>query len=128
MAELIKEKLIESAHDVSEGGLFVTLLESAFVHNMGFDVVASDADIRKDGYWFGESQSRVVVSVRADKAEEFRKALGGHPFEELGFVTPGSVEVDGMDWGNVLYWKEKYEEAIGDLLARTESDGALSTL
>jgi len=128
VAELIKEKLVESAHDVSEGGLFVTLLESAFVHNMGFDVVASDAGIRKDAYWFGESQSRVVVSVRADKEEEFKKAMGEHPYEELGFVTPGSVEVDGMNWGNILYWKEKYEEAIGDMLARVESDGALSTL
>jgi phosphoribosylformylglycinamidine synthase subunit PurL len=128
VAELIKKKLVESAHDVSEGGLFITLLESAFVHNLGFDVVASDAGIRKDGYWFGESQSRVVVTVRADKAEEFKKGLGGHPFEELGFVTPGSVEVDGMDWGNILHWKERYEEAIGDLLAREERDAALSTL
>ena len=34
----IKNSLIESAHDVSEGGLFVTLAESAFTVNLGFAV------------------------------------------------------------------------------------------
>src|ERR1700754_667755 len=67
VAELIQKKVIRSAHDVSEGGLFVTLAESAFPRGLGFDVVASDADIRNDTYWFGESQSRVVVSVAASQ-------------------------------------------------------------
>jgi len=113
---------------VSEGGLFVTLLESVFGNGLGFDVVADDPDIRKDGYWFGESQSRVVVSVKPGRLAAFKKALGDHPHEELGFVTHGSVEIDGMDWGNVLTWKEKYDEAIAQLLAGTETDAALSTL
>ena len=45
---LIKEGLIVSAHDVSEGGLFVTLLESAFVDSLGFDVTQSDLSIRSE--------------------------------------------------------------------------------
>ena len=70
---LIKEGLIASAHDVSEGGLFITLLESAFHRNLGFDVVASDYSIRKDGYWFGEAQSRVVVSVSKENVAAFKE-------------------------------------------------------
>jgi phosphoribosylformylglycinamidine synthase len=128
VAELIKKKLVVSAHDVSEGGLFVALAESAFKNNLGFDVVASDYNIRKDAYWFGESQSRVVVSVKAEKIDEFKKTLGNHPYEELGFVTSGSFEVDGQDWGNVFFWKEKYDNAIANLLAVTEAEGALGTL
>lgn len=116
LADLIKKKLVRSAHDVSEGGLFVTLAESAFPNNLGFDVVASDFHIRKDAYWFGESQSRVVVSVHPSKVAAFKAALGNHPFEELGFVTKGSFEVDGMDWGNVTEWKEKYDTAIERIL------------
>jgi len=112
VAELIQKKLVRSAHDVSEGGLFVTLAESAFPGDLGFDVVASDFHIRKDAYWFGESQSRVVVSVAPAKVAEFKKALGNHPFEELGFVTGGSFEVDGMDWGHVGEWKEKYDKSL----------------
>ena len=97
IAELIKNNTIESAHDVSEGGLFITLIESSFVGNIGFDVVAADSNIRKDAYWFGESQSRVVVSVVPEKVNQFRKIMGDHPYEEIGVVTNGSVLVDGMD-------------------------------
>jgi phosphoribosylformylglycinamidine synthase II len=128
LKELIRKKLIESAHDVSEGGLFVALAESAFKNNLGFDVVANDYKIRKDAYWFGESQSRVVVSVKILNEEAFRKTLGDFPCEEIGFVTNGNVEVDGQNWGNILSWKEKYENAIGNLLEETEAESALGSL
>lgn len=118
VAELIAKKLVRSAHDVSEGGLFVTLAESAFPRGLGFDVVAADASIRKDAYWYGEAQSRVVVSVAASKVAAFKKALGGFPAEELGIVTSGSFELDGMEWGQVEDWKESYDNAIGNFMAR----------
>jgi phosphoribosylformylglycinamidine synthase II len=116
LALLIQRKLIVSAHDVSEGGLFVALLESSFNNNLGFDAIASDAGIRKDAYWFGESQSRVVVSVRASSLKEFKKVLGGHPYEELGIVTDGSVQVDGLPWGSISGWKDQYESAIENFM------------
>jgi phosphoribosylformylglycinamidine synthase subunit PurL len=128
VAELIQQKIILSAHDVSEGGLFTTLIEASFNRNLGFDVVASDSNIRKDAYWFGEGQSRVVVSVKPEKVAAFGNAVGNHPFAELGFVTNGSIEVDGMEWGTVLNWKEKYDTAIENLLAGHESEHALSSL
>jgi phosphoribosylformylglycinamidine synthase len=118
VARLIREKLIRSAHDVSEGGLFITLAESAFPAGLGFDVVAADAGIRKDAYWFGESQSRVVVSVDPGKVEAFKKALGTLPYEEIGVVTGGSFEVDGQDWGNVSEWKEKYDNTIENYMSQ----------
>ena len=128
ITELIKSGLIESAHDVSEGGLFVTLLESGFHRNLGFDVVAADYTIRKDAQWFGEKQSRVVVTVKADKLSEFKKITGSHPFEELGVVTNGSVEVDGMEWGLIEQWKEKYDTAIENYLLKEEAGSALGPL
>jgi phosphoribosylformylglycinamidine (FGAM) synthase-like enzyme len=128
VAELIKNKVIESAHDVSEGGLFVTLLESCFNRNLGIDVVAADTTVRKDAYWFGESQSRVVVSVKEEKVPLFKKIIGGFAHEELGEVTGGGVEIDGEDWDNILVWKEKYDNAIGNLLAGHDSEHALAAL
>jgi phosphoribosylformylglycinamidine synthase len=128
VTELIKNNLIESAHDVSEGGLFVTLLESGFHRNLGFDVVAADYNIRKDAQWFGEKQSRVVVSVKAEKLSELKKQLGNHSFEELGAVTSGSVEVDGMEWGQIEEWKEKYDTAIENYLSKEEAGSALSSI
>jgi phosphoribosylformylglycinamidine synthase II len=112
LAELIGRRLIRSAHDVSEGGLLVTLMESAFPRGLGFDVVAGDSSIRKDAYWFGESQSRVVVSVAPELVSSFRQALRSFPVVELGPVTGGSIEVDGMDWGTVGAWKESYDQSL----------------
>lgn len=128
VADLIDFRLIESAHDVSEGGLFIALIESCFNRNLGIDVVATDYKIRKDAYWFGEAQSRVVVSVKNTKLAAFKKAMEGQIYEELGEVTTGSVEVDGLNWGNINGWKEKYDNAIANLLAKHDSEHALSAL
>jgi len=126
--ELIKKRVIESAHDVSEGGLFITLLESSFVRELGFSISGSDSDIRKDAYWFGESQSRVVVTVRRDKLNEFKKWIGDHPYAKLGIVTNNRIEIDGEDWGSISGWKLKYDTAIEQLLAGSETESALSSL
>src|SRR5580692_2357387 len=85
LAELIKKKLVVSAHDVSEGGLFITLAESAFPRELGFR--ARSGDVRKDAFWFGEAQSRVVVSVSKDKVGEFLALTKGVQVEKLGVVT-----------------------------------------
>ncbi|MDZ4796450.1 MAG: phosphoribosylformylglycinamidine synthase subunit PurL [Bacteroidota bacterium] len=128
VAGLINKNIIESAHDVSEGGLFVTLLESGFHRHLGFDVVAADYNTRKDAQWFGEKQSRVVVSVKAEKFSELKKLLSDHPFEELGVVTSGSVEVDGMEWGAIEAWKDKYDTAIENYLSKEEAGSALTSI
>jgi len=123
LALLIQKKLVRSAHDVSEGGLFVTLAESASPRGLGFDATARDEGIRKDAYWFGESQSRVVVSVSPAKAEALRAALGGFPVEELGVVTDGAFRVDGKDWGRVGEWKGSYDDSLEEYMgAITELD------
>src|SRR5581483_4432191 len=98
--------------------LFITLLESCFNRELGVDVVANDYKIRKDGFWFGEAQSRVVVSVKATKLAHFKEAIGNHPYEELGEVTTGSIEIDGMNWGDIEDWKKKYDTAIENLTVR----------
>jgi len=112
VSRVITNKMIQSAHDISEGGLFVTLTESGFNRDLGFDVVQQKTAIRKDAYWFGEAQSRVVVSVRKEEVDEFEKSLQNISFEKLGVVTTGSVEVENEDWGDISFWKEKYDTAI----------------
>lgn len=117
VARSIKAGLVSSAHDISEGGLFVTLLESAMPRNLGFEALTSLQGIRMDAMYFGESQSRVVVSVPAEKQAQFEEALGQHPFEKIGMVTGGNISVQGSDWGQVKDWKQKYDTAIERFLA-----------
>ncbi|MDE3183584.1 MAG: phosphoribosylformylglycinamidine synthase subunit PurL [Bacteroidota bacterium] len=115
VSSLIRNKMIVSAHDISEGGLFVTLAESAFSNDLGFTVNQQKKEIRKDAYWFGEAQGRVVVTISAEKVNEFEGTLG-IPFEKLGTVTAGEITVDGENWGNISDWKMKYDNAIGNYL------------
>jgi phosphoribosylformylglycinamidine synthase II len=115
--KLIREKNIVSAHDISEGGLFVTLVESCMQRNMGFEITTSD-HIRKDAFLFGEAQSRVVVSVPVSLAVEFESSLNSQRFSRLGTVKgDGHIRVDGADWGNIKGWKQAYDEAIEKLMS-----------
>jgi len=127
IGELINKKLIQSAHDVSEGGLFITLCESSFNRELGFTVETKD-DLREDAYLFGEGQSRVVVSVKADLIEKFENALGDFLFERIGFVTSGEMLVNGEFWGTIDWWQDEYDTAIGDYLAKEEAGSALSSI
>lgn len=118
VADSIKEKLINSAHDISEGGLAITLLESGFNQNLGFKV-AAQTELRKDAYWFGEAQGRVVVSCSAQQAAAItqKAQAAGVAITQLGTVTSGNIEVNGENWGSIGAWKEKYDTAIEKLMA-----------
>ncbi|MEN9339473.1 MAG: phosphoribosylformylglycinamidine synthase subunit PurL [Bacteroidota bacterium] len=114
--QLIHQGLIRSAHDIAEGGLFTSLLESAKQRNLGFDLQLRD-DLRADAFLFGEAQSRFVVSVKAGQEAAFEAALSGQAFEKLGTVNAGEVNVGGQSWGMVADWANLYEapllEAMG---------------
>jgi phosphoribosylformylglycinamidine synthase subunit PurL len=128
--KMIHKKLIQSAHDVSEGGLFITLMESCFNNNLGFTVTTIDDTIRKDAYWFGEAQSRVVVTVKKENRNDFMMLLEKMEttVTYLGTVTSGAITIDNENWGTVKEWKEKYDNAIGNLLAGHESEHTLVTI
>lgn len=110
--ELIDKDLIVSAHDVSCGGLFITLIESCIPNNLGFDIT-SDAEIRKDAFLFGESQSRIVVSVDPEHETEFLDLMidKKFSFSTLGHVTKGELRVDDMSFGYIKDIKIEYESA-----------------
>ncbi len=123
----IKKEMIRSAHDVSEGGLFVTLCESAFHRELGFSII-TNIEFRKDAWLFGEAQSRVLVSVSIDKVPEFEKYLADFPYEKLGVVTSGEIVVDGDFWGTIDWWKEKYDTALENFLSKEEAGSALTAI
>jgi phosphoribosylformylglycinamidine synthase subunit PurL len=113
----IQNGLIESAHDVAEGGLFVALVESAFHRELGFTADCQDDSFRRDAYWFGESQSRVVVSVKKEKLAVFIGSMKGIPVEKLGEVTGAEIRIDGISWGPISVWKKIYDTVIENEMA-----------
>lgn len=116
LLKLIRGKMVQSAHDISEGGLFACLLESSMVHNLGFNI-STRSDVRKDGTLFGEGQSRVVVTVKSDVQALFEAELTDVQFTKLGFVTAdASITIDEEGWGYISDWKEAYDTALEKLL------------
>jgi phosphoribosylformylglycinamidine synthase len=119
VASLIDAQLIASAHDVSEGGLITTLLEKSFVAGKGFSVNSPERaldgkPLRADACWFGEGQSRVVVSVPIAHRTAFLQhvAKGPVPVTLLGRVEGNTVCIDGQSWGAVSDWQHRYDTAI----------------
>jgi phosphoribosylformylglycinamidine synthase len=116
---LIQNSFINAAHDVSDGGLFTTLVEMCLPNDLGFDVV-TDSEIRKDAFLFGESQSRVVVSVVEDDEDKFLDFVAemNIPCLLLGHVTKGRCTVDEQNFGMIADYKELYDNAIGKEMAK----------
>jgi phosphoribosylformylglycinamidine synthase II len=111
VSALIREKQIASAHDISEGGLAIALLESAFPNELGFDVSGNNK-MRKDAFWFGEAQGRVVVSTKKSAAVIQAANAAGVTVSELGTVTLGKLTAASEDWGNIQAWKQAYDSSI----------------
>ncbi|MDA9256107.1 phosphoribosylformylglycinamidine synthase subunit PurL [Schleiferiaceae bacterium] len=114
---LIRKDVIQSAHDVTEGGLFITLLESAMDNDLGFDMTTA-SEFREDAYLFGEAQSRIVVTVSEDDDDDFidLMMMNGFPFDLLGHVTKGDIRIDEKSWGEVSDFKDIYDNALAKQL------------
>lgn len=123
---LIRAGHVQSAHDVSDGGLAVCLAESAiFSGELGCDVTLQPgSDIRLDALLFGESQSRIVFSTSAGISEQLQQSISSLPVQltHLGKVNKGrfvlqvgSQQIVNIDTKNL---SATYESAIPELMAQ----------
>jgi phosphoribosylformylglycinamidine synthase len=114
VSNLISKKLINAAHDCADGGLFVSLVEMAMSSNLGFEI-STQKTIRKDAFLFGESQGRVVVTVKNEQLESFKNEieLSGVPYISIGKVTTAAnIMIDNISFGSVDSLKEISENVI----------------
>jgi phosphoribosylformylglycinamidine synthase len=85
------EGLVASCHDLSDGGLGVALAEKAFAGGFGIRAdlarVLTDRKLRADTLLFSESQSRLLVTVRAENRVRFEILFSGLDAALIGEVT-----------------------------------------
>ena len=122
---LIRNGIVQHAHDVSDGGLAVCLAESV-IHSDGLGLTADlpTSDGRLDATLFGEAQSRVVLSGRPGDAAALEATLSEHDgvqAHRLGTVTDSGVRLTVGD-APVLDTDRAalaapYEEAIPDAVS-----------
>jgi phosphoribosylformylglycinamidine synthase subunit PurL len=108
------KKLLASAHDISEGGVIISLLESAYPSLLGFTVTAQEASTRNDAFWMGEAQGRVIVSIKPEWQDSFLQLAkeAAIPVMALGTVAEKNVQVNGENWGNIEPFRNEYDTAI----------------
>lgn len=86
----VKNRLVASCHDLSDGGLAVALAESAFAGELGLTVDlrhVPKADIARDDFLlFSETPGRFVVTVTPQAARAFETIMGGAA-ANIGEVT-----------------------------------------
>jgi phosphoribosylformylglycinamidine synthase len=118
VAACIKLGVVASANDCADGGLFITLLESAMSNNLGFSI-KSDRKVRKDAFLFGEAQSRVVISFDPANKEAVEQCLHimNVPFNELGQVVSNDILIDHESFGKTIDFKQLYEHSIAEIMS-----------
>lgn len=84
--------LVASAHDVSGGGIAVTLAEAALAGGLGCSV-SLPAGRRADEDLFGESGQRIVVTCRPENLEALGALAADVPLTVIGSVGGDTVDV-----------------------------------
>jgi phosphoribosylformylglycinamidine synthase II len=97
----IRQGLVRSAHDVSDGGLGAALAEACLLGNVGFrgPVPVADADPATEGrrWLFNEAPSRILVSVAPARRDQLAALADaeGVPWRELGEVGGDRLVLEG---------------------------------
>ncbi|MDR0267646.1 phosphoribosylformylglycinamidine synthase subunit PurL [Paenibacillus sp.] len=94
----IQSGFVQSAHDLSEGGLAVALAESCISGSVGAQVALSTG-LRSDLALFSESQSRILLSASKEQADKLQAYLTeqGVPVTLIGSVGGESLVVEIND-------------------------------
>ncbi|WIV19753.1 phosphoribosylformylglycinamidine synthase subunit PurL [Paenibacillus polygoni] len=117
----IQKGLVESAHDLSEGGLAVALAESCISGGKGAKVSMA-TELRKDHALFSESQSRILLTATKENAEALEAFVknNGVPVQVIGQVTGSNltVELNGTSAvdESVAVLKQVWEDVIPCLM------------
>ena len=97
LLKLINENFIETAHDVSLGGIIVAISKMCIRGNKGIKLKKFKSLINKFEYLFGEDQGRYIIEINKsnlNKVTEILKNNSVH-YDELGVLKEKDIEVDG---------------------------------
>jgi phosphoribosylformylglycinamidine synthase II len=103
--KLIQGGKIQSAHDLSDGGLAVAMAESCFDNHLGASIRLQSRGQRRDILLFNESQGRCLLTCHPDEASGLLGALDGSgiPAELIGHVEAEPRLTIGID-DDTLNW------------------------
>ena len=94
--EIIKNDLVNSVHDISNGGLLLALAEMSIGSNYGVKVNKPKQLTNLLGYFFGEDQSRYVLEIDINNLEKVEKILRNNNvfYENIGITQKDFFEIE----------------------------------
>jgi phosphoribosylformylglycinamidine synthase len=106
----MREGLVASCHDCSDGGLGVAIAETAFAGGWGLDIdmakVPADGVNRDDELMFSESQSRFIATIRPENKEIFEAIMGDSAFAAIGSVAENDLlTITGLAGNTIIVEK-----------------------
>jgi phosphoribosylformylglycinamidine synthase II len=95
LVEMGQIEILDSAHDCSDGGIAVALVESGFAKRIGMSVDLTSQGLPPEFVLFAEDASRVVISCDRDKVSAIQQVAVkyGIAAELIGETAPERVEI-----------------------------------
>jgi phosphoribosylformylglycinamidine synthase subunit PurL len=125
--QLIREGLVDSAHDCSDGGIAVALAEKAFPKNVGARVSLASGGFFPEFVLCGEDSGRIVLSCDPANVGRIKSIAASHDVvaEVIGETIPDKLEI-ALDGKTVLSatiseLSDPYESALESAL-RTDPE------
>lgn len=120
----IKEGLIRSAHDCSDGGLAVALAEACISDRermLGAQITLGDA-IRADCLLFGEAQSRILISCQPDRVDRVQQHFDGAgvPCALIGTVGGDHLKINDLVEASLAAMTDSWYEAMPRFMEQVE--------
>jgi phosphoribosylformylglycinamidine synthase subunit PurL len=118
LLKAIRQKKVNAAHDVSDGGLAVALAEMAIFSGIGAVLTVKELNGSYYDVLYSEAQSGVLITVPRDQAVSFERFCRQEelPFEELGVVGGKSLEIDEFIKMPVDELAEIYESVLPSMM------------
>ena len=123
LLDMIQAALVESAHDCSDGGIAVTVVESALTRSVGARIDLSSNGLPSEFVLFGEDASRVVISCDPANVAAIKEVAGKYSIaaDLIGETVPDNLEirVDGraVVSSTVRELRTPYESALETALS-----------
>lgn len=118
----IQQGIVESAHDCSDGGLVIALMEKAIHSGMGASLNLSVLGDANTELYFSEAQSGIVLTCTADNADDLMQMLheADVPAWQIGAVKAkgSALKIDDMSF-DIAHLKSIYEGVIPKAMSRT---------
>jgi phosphoribosylformylglycinamidine synthase II len=114
-----EEGLVQSAQDISDGGLAVALAECCFGKDTGAEVKLK-SNIRPDSLLFGETPSRIIISALPEHQQRIARLAKVHRLivEKIGITGGTNLKINDLIDLPVGKLNKIYEEAIPRLMER----------